>query len=205
MNHLSSILNDKRLTRPNLSDWLHNLNNVMNIESITYILETKPVLALGVEVTDEELSNYELWHANDLKVRCYMLASMSDKLQRQHENMKSAREVLKQLKELYGENSITSRYEISKELFRARMLERADVTSLSTMANKRKDQDVILVTEASTTRVSKQMGKKKKGAVEKGTCFYCGKDGHWKRSYPHCLESLKAIKRKKPSEGTSKQ
>ncbi|XP_031394900.1 uncharacterized protein LOC116206223 [Punica granatum] len=81
MNHLSSILNDNRLTRPNFSDWLRDLNIVLNMETLGYILET------------------------------------------QHENMKSAREVLKNLRELYEENNRIAQYEISKELFRERMQE----------------------------------------------------------------------------------
>ncbi|XP_031392256.1 uncharacterized protein LOC116204302 [Punica granatum] len=43
--------------------------------------------------------------------------------------MKSSREILKNLRELYGENSRTARYEISKELFRARMQEGTKVAA----------------------------------------------------------------------------
>ena len=55
-----------------------------------------------------------------------MLASMSNELQRQHEDMEP-QSILLNLKELYGEHSRTARYEISKQLFRARMSEGSPV------------------------------------------------------------------------------
>ena len=51
-----------------------------------------------------------------------MLAFMSNKLQRQHEDM-DVPSILLNFKELYEEQSRTTRYEISKWLFRARMTE----------------------------------------------------------------------------------
>ena len=55
-----------------------------------------------------------------------MLASMSNELQRQHEKM-DARSILFHLEELFGAQSRTERYEISKNLFRAKMHEGTSV------------------------------------------------------------------------------
>ena len=55
-----------------------------------------------------------------------MLASMSNELQRQHDSM-DALSILLNLKDLYGEHSRTARYEISKQLFHARMSEGTSV------------------------------------------------------------------------------
>ena len=57
-----------------------------------------------------------------------MLASMSNELQRQHEDM-DIPSILFNLKELYGEQNRTARYEISKQLFHAHMI---DGTSVQT-------------------------------------------------------------------------
>ncbi|PKI43664.1 hypothetical protein CRG98_035948 [Punica granatum] len=160
--------------------------------------------------------------------------------------MKSSREILKNLKELYGENSRTARYEISKELFRARMQEGTEVAARvqkmirliqqleklefqmdkelhNAMNNKRKDKEVVLVVGNSSSKIRKKNRKSKKGSVlqqsagvsknkgkakvvaDKGTCFHCGKDGHWKRNCQQYLASLKANEGKKPLEGANKQ
>ena len=55
-----------------------------------------------------------------------MLASMSNELQRQHEDI-DVFSILLNLKELYGEQSRTARYEISKQLFCACMTEGTSV------------------------------------------------------------------------------
>ena len=61
------------------------------------------------------------WTNNDNKVRCCTMASMSNALQCQHENMKTARDILNHLQELYGDQSHAARFEVSKRLFKAKM------------------------------------------------------------------------------------
>ena len=59
---------------------------------------------------------------DSMTIKYIMLASISNELQRQHKDMDVPSIVLN-LKELYGEQSRTARYEISKQLFYARMTE----------------------------------------------------------------------------------
>ena len=49
------------------------------------------------------------------------MASMSNALQCQHENMKTARDILNHLQELYNDQSRTACFEVSKRLFKAKM------------------------------------------------------------------------------------
>ena len=60
---------------------------------------------------------------DDNKARCYVLASMSNELQCQHEDMKTVKAMLDHLKELYGEQSRSTRYEISKRLLKIKISE----------------------------------------------------------------------------------
>ena len=50
-----------------------------------------------------------------------MLASMSNELQYQHEDMRTARQMLVHLQELYDEQSHTAHYEVSKRFFKVKM------------------------------------------------------------------------------------
>ena len=63
-----------------------------------------------------------MWQNDFLTIKCIILASMNNELQRQHDSM-DTQSILLNLKELYGEHSRTARYEISKQLFYARMIE----------------------------------------------------------------------------------
>ena len=63
-----------------------------------------------------------MWKDDSVTVKCIMLDSMSNELSRQYEDI-DVPSILLNLKELYGEQSRTTRYEISKQLFHARMTE----------------------------------------------------------------------------------
>ena len=57
----------------------------------------------------------------DNKTKCYILASMSNNLQQQYEDMRTAREMLVHLQELYDEQSCTTRFEVSQRFFKVKM------------------------------------------------------------------------------------
>ena len=57
----------------------------------------------------------------DNKEKCCILASMSNDLQQQHEDIRTTREMLVHLQELYSEQSRTARFEVSQRHFRVKM------------------------------------------------------------------------------------
>ncbi|KAJ9141315.1 hypothetical protein P3X46_031863 [Hevea brasiliensis] len=126
-NPLSRILDENRLTRPNFSNWLRNLRIVLNLERIGYVLDSKIPSPLPPEAIEEEHDTLRKWREDDIQAKCYMLASMTNQLQKQHEKMQTSSEILSHLQELFGENSRLARYEISKQLFRMKMHEGQDV------------------------------------------------------------------------------
>ncbi|XP_071914057.1 uncharacterized protein [Coffea arabica] len=128
MNPFSTILEKNTLTGPNFIDWLRNLRIVLNSEKIGYILETLVPNPLPEGATELQQTTFRKWEEDDMQTRCYMLASMNNELQRQYEKMGTAKDILLHLQELYGEQSRIARYEISKELFRTRLTEEADVS-----------------------------------------------------------------------------
>ena len=92
---------------------------------VSYILDTPAPDSLredAFEKEREERATYKMWKDNNVTVKCIILASMSNELQRQHEDM-DVLSILFNLKELYREQSKTARYEISKQLFHTRMTE----------------------------------------------------------------------------------
>ncbi|KAG6468577.1 hypothetical protein ZIOFF_073265 [Zingiber officinale] len=87
-NPLSVILDQNKLTGPNYSDWIRNLKIILTYEKIAYTLDKTPPKEAPVNTTPDELEKLEKWLDHNLQVRCYMLASMSNELQRWHATVK---------------------------------------------------------------------------------------------------------------------
>ncbi|KAL9451423.1 hypothetical protein AB3S75_013062 [Citrus x aurantiifolia] len=79
----------------------------------------------------------------------------------------------------------------------------------------KKPKDVIAIEGPSTKKgKKKKFQPKAKGGIkkgkankpnDKGKCFHCGKDGHWKRNCKSYLNSLKVKPKENPSEGSGKK
>ena len=171
-------------------------------------------------------------------------------------------DIVSYLKELFHEQAISERFEVSKNLFRSRMQEGTspiqyalkmhgyivrfdqlgfgmdnelsidlilagllDIFAQFVLNYRMNDKDttipelinllkivkptlmkdgktVILVNSSSSKnkkkrKITKQKGgatkKKVKETSSKGTCFHCGKEGHWKKNYKACMESNKKM------------
>ena len=100
-NPLRGILDANKLIGPNFTDWLRNLRIVLTSERIAYVLD-EIVLEPPEGVTEEDVLRYKQHKVDSTLVECYMLASMSLELQRQHENM-GAHEMLLRLRKLFEE------------------------------------------------------------------------------------------------------
>ena len=119
---LRVIMDGNCLTGPNFTHWLKNLKILLKFEHMAYVLEGDGPIGFGSNAFEDELWKYKKWQKDSIIVQCYMLALMCNELQRQHENMKP-RAMPLHLMELFGEQSRTQIYEISKSLFGAWMAE----------------------------------------------------------------------------------
>ena len=59
---------------------------------------------IGEDAIEEERTTYKMSQDDNVTIKCVMLASMSNKLQRQYEDM-DVPPILLNLKELYGEQN----------------------------------------------------------------------------------------------------
>ena len=118
---LHNILEANKLTGPNYNDWLRNVKMVLAIQKVAYVLET-PLPVITEQSTANERAQADQWKQDELLAKCIILSSMSNELQRQHKNLDSS-SIMLRLKELYADPDRTVRYEISKELFGAKMKE----------------------------------------------------------------------------------
>lgn len=102
LSSLSSILKENKLIGENYNDWKRNLDLVLIAEGLKFVLtETCPEVPTE-ETTPEDKAKYDKWVKADEMARCYILASMSNVLQHQHQSMLHAFDILYSLKELFG-------------------------------------------------------------------------------------------------------
>ncbi|GAV91825.1 hypothetical protein CFOL_v3_35211 [Cephalotus follicularis] len=79
------------------------------------------------DVLTEDRAIYKKWVVDEKKVRSYLMASMSNALQVQHESMRDCREILLHLRELYRETSRNAQLQFSVELYGTKMAEGSSI------------------------------------------------------------------------------
>ena len=102
-NPLSVILKENKLTGPNYIDWKRNFNLVLTAEGYKFVLIDVCPPMPDSDSLQEEVEIYQKWQKADEMARCYILTSMSNLLQHQHENMASDYDMMLNLKEMFGE------------------------------------------------------------------------------------------------------
>ena len=108
-NPLSVILKENKLTGPNFIDWKRNLNLVLTAQEYKFVLTYVCPPTPRSDYSKEEVETFQLWRKADEMARCYILASMSNILQHQHENMATAYDMMMNLKEMFGEQNRVGR------------------------------------------------------------------------------------------------
>ncbi|KZT75591.1 hypothetical protein F511_47383 [Dorcoceras hygrometricum] len=76
-NPLAAILDRNKFTGLNYQDWLRNLKIVLVSEKLLYMLEKSPPKEAPADISLEELTKLNQWWDDELKTRCYMMASIS--------------------------------------------------------------------------------------------------------------------------------
>ena len=79
---LHEILDANKLTNPNYMNWLKNLKIMPTQKKISYIIGAPDFELVGKDTTEDEIATYKIWQNNCLTIKCIILASMSNELQR---------------------------------------------------------------------------------------------------------------------------
>ena len=103
------ILKEHKLTGPNYIDLKRNLNLVLTTEEYKFVLTDVCPSPPDSDSSKEEVEAYQQWRKADEMARCYILASISNILQHQHENMATAYDMMMNLKEMFGDQNRAGR------------------------------------------------------------------------------------------------
>ena len=101
-NPLASIFSNNRLDGTNYVSWKRNLNIVLTCEDIIWVTLESLHVASTESSTPEERADYEAWRKDDEKARMYILASLNEVLQSQHQSMSTSSAILLSLQEMFG-------------------------------------------------------------------------------------------------------
>ena len=122
-NPLAKSLDENQLSGPNYVDWKRNLIIVLTTDKIAHVLNTdSPELAL-VDTTEEQRDAFNKWHEANEMAKCYIMASMTNALQKQCQGLVTAQDMMLHLKEMFGEQSRSARQIAMKNLMSTKMME----------------------------------------------------------------------------------
>ncbi|XP_016544654.1 uncharacterized protein LOC107844793 [Capsicum annuum] len=146
-NPLTSILNQNKLESPNYVDWKRNLDIVLTAGGFKFVLvEEFPVKS--DEPTNDEIKAYDKWVKADEMARCYILASMANVLQHQHQSMTTAYDMLVSLKEMFGVQNRTAKHTSMKAFLTTKMVKETLVREyvLDAVIDKESQVEIVLQT-----------------------------------------------------------
>ena len=101
-NPLVHIFESNHLIETKYKDWLKNLMTVLTSEKLDHVLDQESIVLPNHPIAEQRAA-FEKWMDEDSPIKCYVLVSMSNELQSQHEHMPTVRAMITHLQELYGE------------------------------------------------------------------------------------------------------
>ncbi len=117
-------LEENRLNGANYCDWKRNLDIALTAGKLAHVLnELPPILPPLDDDHKEEKKAYDVWHEHDSLAKCYILASLENRLQQQYEKMPTAKEIMNSLKEMFEMQNRSARMNAMQGLMSTKMVE----------------------------------------------------------------------------------
>ncbi|KAL6575413.1 hypothetical protein OROMI_012698 [Orobanche minor] len=115
-NQLAVILKENKLDGTNFADWKHNLIIVLTAEEHMFVLTEECPLEPYADSTVDEVKEFRIWKKSDEMARCYILASLANVLQHQHQSMGTNAKMMKNLREMFGHQNRAARHNAMRVL-----------------------------------------------------------------------------------------
>ncbi|KAK4855041.1 hypothetical protein QYF36_003447 [Acer negundo] len=118
---LMNIPKDNTLTGDNYVTWKRKIGLLLQSEKHKFVLTTPKPPAPNNESSIMYRDEYEQWKTSDDMAKCYIMATISDVLQQQHEGMESAADIMMSLEEMFAMKSRTTKREAVTAFMNLRM------------------------------------------------------------------------------------
>ena len=116
-----TILNQNKLTRSNYVDWKRNLDIVLTVEEHKYVLNELCPNFPALDAPSEEKQRFDCWKKSNEMAKCYILASISNVLQHQMQDVELASDIMFSLKEMFGEQVRSTKQDTMRLLLNTKM------------------------------------------------------------------------------------
>ena len=116
---LISIMAAEKLTGENYTTWKNNINTILVVDDMKFVLIEKPVANAAQNVHD----SYDCWIRINEKVRVYILTSITDVLAKKLEGMTTSYEMMESLHITFAQPSDQIKHGALKHIYNARMKE----------------------------------------------------------------------------------
>nr|XP_018628024.1 uncharacterized protein LOC108946039 [Nicotiana tomentosiformis] len=104
-----------------------NLDIDLTAESYKFVITEEYPQKPDEDATDDQVKAYDKWVKADEMTRCYILASMANILQHQHQSIGSAYDMLESLKDMFSEKNHAAKQTTMKAFLNTKMAERSSV------------------------------------------------------------------------------
>ena len=118
---LVAILNQNKLTGSNYVDWKRNSNIVLTVEEHKYVLSQACSNFSSLDAPHKENQWYDHWQKSNEMAKCYILASISNVLQHQMQDVELVLDIMLSLKEMFGEEGCSVRQETMRQIYNTKM------------------------------------------------------------------------------------
>ena len=117
-----AILNQNKLIGSNYVDWKRNLDIVLTAKEHKYVLTQPCPNFPSLDASPEEKQRYDRWQKYNEMAKCYILASISNVLQHQMQDIELVSDIMLSLKEMFGEQVRSARQETMRQIYNTKWL-----------------------------------------------------------------------------------
>ncbi|XP_038885833.1 uncharacterized protein LOC120076129 [Benincasa hispida] len=126
-NSIIQLIASDKFNGEGYSNWKSNINMILVMDGLRFVLmeECPPVPSTTVNQNVQDI--YDRWVRANEKARAYILASISDVLNKKHEVMPTTREIMASLQKMFGQPSSSVRHEAIKYVYSTRMKDGSNI------------------------------------------------------------------------------
>ncbi|XP_038888931.1 uncharacterized protein LOC120078705 [Benincasa hispida] len=111
----------------NYSNWKSNINTILVVDDLRFVLMEEHPPVPSSTATGNVRDVYDRWVRANEKARAYIMASISDVLNKKHEVIPTARKIMVSLQEMFGQPSSSVSHEANKYVYVTRMKDGTNV------------------------------------------------------------------------------